>query len=213
MMKELPILFSAPMVRAILDGRKAMTRRVIRQQPSAGVRWGFDGWEDGHGRALRCPYGQPGDRLWVRETWGVADWTEDGYPFIKYAATPGRMHLRENIPDEWSDKVSWVWAELSNPKNYNIDGSAADRRWRPSIFMPRWASRITLELTAVRVERVQDISDEDAEREGVDTTNSSISGYCRERFRKLWDFINAKRGYGWDANPWVWVVEFKRVKP
>jgi hypothetical protein len=206
-MKEHPILFSGAMVRAILEGRKTMTRRVIKEIPTTGYRWGgwiVEGARGDEGKATvvpegnskycgtgqilaRCPYGQPGDRLWVRETWHCPESLKDG---VRDGTAPR----------------TYIEYRADMPHMIICDGG-----WTPSLFMPRWASRILLEITAIRVERVQDISDQDAEREGVDITNASIPGYCRERFRWLWDSINAKRGFGWDANPWVWVVEFKRV--
>lgn len=204
-MKERPILFSAPMVRAILEGRKTMTRRVIRQQPSAGVRWGFDGWEDGRGKALRCPYGQPGDRLWVKETWQV------------FMPT-----LRNIVPFKGSMKIQPVicltgFAATEEQRARDYGGEAYRGPWRPSIFMPRWASRITLEITAVQVERVQDISEADSKDEGVTLIEGNPLRHdgldYSSEFTGLWDSINAKRGYGWHANPWVWVIEFKRIEP
>ena len=150
-----PILFSGEMVRAILDGRKTQTRRVIKPQPSAGVRrsvFVLSGLEDGHGRELRCPYGRPGDTLWVRETFGVITQPLTGEKSAIYKAT----HKPE-FPNE----------------QLGFDGS----KWRPSIFMPKWASRITLKVTAVRVERVQEISNDDAHAEGIskDRPNGWIS--------------------------------------
>jgi len=196
-LNEHPILFSGPMVRAILDGRKTMTRRVVKDTcPFVTVAY-FDEeterwyWTTGAERERlptdlclgKCPYGQPGDQLWVRETW------------LSY------RHLHKNGRDE---------ALLI----YRADGEdlpkqARGTKWRPSIFMPRWASRITLEITAVRVERVQDIGDEDAEAEGLSWCNAASP---RDKFQCLWNSLNAKRGYGWEANPWVWVIAFKRVK-
>ena len=130
-----------------------------------------------------CPYGVPGDRLWVRETFysnGMCKNTMSCH----YRATYNGLFTPDTVP----------W------------------KWTPSIFMPRWASRITLEITGVRVERVQDISEEDARAEGIpDEYRAGHRIYYRPRFKTLWDSINAKRGFGWDSNPWVWVVEFKRV--
>lgn len=185
-MKERPILFSGEMVRAILEGRKTMTRRVIKPQPAG--EWAAPG-------KTACPYGQPGDRLWVRETWRKTNWTDE----------PNR--------GEW--RVFWRATEKEDSRNNGL--------WRPSIHMPRWASRILLEVVSVRVERVQDISEEDARAEGVEWQNErpcwvnyldreDWSPTARDSFRTLWDSINAKRGYGWDANPWVWVVEFKKIE-
>jgi len=180
--KERPILFSGPMVRAILDGRKTMTRRVIKY-PAVTVEHDRiiagrfidpkTGCVDGQFDVIACPYGQPGDRLWVRETYNSCG----GKPFYR---ADGELH-----PD---------W------------------KWRPSIFMPRWASRITLEITAVRVERLKDITIEDAQAEGVTPLGVEGDGRrWRAAFRELWDSLNAKRGHGWGANPWVWVISFKRV--
>jgi hypothetical protein len=189
-MKERPILFSAPMVRAILDGKKTQTRRVIKQQPTnapgaPNLQAWFEEMDDGF---IRCPYGQPGDQLWVRETWNCID--------------TGRLTQRQD----------WVRYRAT-------DGD--EMYWRPSIFMPRWASRITLKVTAVRVERVQDITNNDARLEGVAVPHPGISHIPNEAglweqqyivcFRALWNEINAKRGYGWDVNPWVWVVEFRKI--
>lgn len=205
---ERPILFSDAMVRAILEGRKTQTRRVLKPQPPAGahspglVLFPADG-----GSACvfdvplnspvyrhECPYGQPGNRLWVREAFALhAHGAKDpaGHPIVFYRAQ-GDQIMQGN-------------------------------RWRPSIHMPRWASRIILDITDIRVERVQDISENDARAEGVREMaeysmprNPYEPGICddpRNAYRILWDQINAKRGYGWDVNPWVWVVEFKRVTP
>ena len=171
--KERPILFSGAMVRAILEGRKTQTRRVVK--PTSGP------------HSIEKTIGRPGDLLWVRETWGIHD------------ADPARAWFRADPGVE--DCVA---------------KSTAGWKWRPSIHMPRWASRITLRLTDVRVERVQEISADDAIAEGIDrpgTMNPYIDGNAMVRavFRNLWDSINAKRGYGWDVNPWVWVLVFEPV--
>lgn len=194
-MRERPILFSGPMVRAILEGRKTQTRRVVKfrdvpDEHDCHVVWkAWNGkshdWQDGD-EVIPCPYGGPGDRLWVRETW---------------ANTRG---------------------DDSMPTYYRADERLEDvqRPWKPSIHMPRWASRITLELTEVRVERVQDISGMDAKREGVSIPahlphDGADLDHARRQFAHVWDSLNgpaARRGYGWDVNPWVWVVEFRRVE-
>jgi hypothetical protein len=114
---------------------------------------------------------------------------------------------------EWQDRLLDTWADLSRPENIAIDGKAADRRWRPNIHIPRWASRLTLENTEVRVERVQDITLDDMLAEGIAALpewegNQVSTESC---WRSLWDSINGPRGYGWDANPWVWVVSFRVV--
>lgn len=196
-MKERPILFSGEMVRAILDGRKTMTRRVIKPQPrltpsglwmrsgpcEERLLYGTIRHEDGSTDKIHewhdSPYGQPGDRLWVRETFACLE---------PLARTP------------------IIYAADRGPKDY---------RWRPSIHMPRWASRITLEIAAVRVERVQDITEKDVEAEGLSLqpwSGEGPAGWPKTAgFAQLWDSLNAKRGYGWDANPWVWVISFKRI--
>lgn len=192
-MKERPILFSGPMVRAILDGRKTQTRRVVKGEA---LRWlspevGFAPTFVANPENSLCPYGGPGDRLWVRETHYVESaGYEDG--------TGRRIFYRAS------------------------DGDAPISLWRPSIFMPRWASRLTLEVTAVRVERVQDISGEDAKAEGCDASGCWEHDHDPEdlgcldsrvpTYRALWDSINGKRpGCAWADNPWVWVIAFRRL--
>lgn len=212
-MKERGILLSAPMVRALLEGRKSQTRRVLRPGQRVEVdRQGYPfvavrhscGWER---RVVPCPYGQPGDRLWVRETW--AGWPNaDGSVTVAYRASCNNDEFDLVESDGALARVEVV-------------------RWRPAIHMPRWASRITLELTDVRVQRAQDISQEDAMAEGVErgdvvtggawrrytATGPSCEG-PRESFRSLWDSINGERqGYSWADNPWVWALSFRRVAP
>ena len=180
-MKERPILFSGPMVRAILVGNKTQTRRVIKPQPNS-VRASAlvsSGLEDGHGNELRCPYGKPGDHLWVRETWA--------------ALHPGTDDVMSEV-----DPQPPICSLAYMADNRNINGN-----WRTSIFMPRWASRITLEITGIRIQRLSEISHADGKAEGFDSLDA---------FALLWDRINEKRGYGWHANPWVWAVEFRVVK-
>lgn len=194
-MKERPILFSGEMVRAILDGRKTMTRRVIKPQPDnvttgptpMGANWMAWGM-DGIVRDLWCPYGQPGDRLWVRETFAT-----------DIQGCPGEYGLSYR-------------ADHIDPRG---DGPTRIK-WTPGIHMFREYSRINLEITNVSVERLQDITEDDAIAEGVQyfiasgkMTRSEMS--MRSAFAGLWDSINLKRGYGWDTNPWVWVIEFKRL--
>ena len=151
-MKERPILFSAPMVRAILDGSKTQTRRIIKPQPHAGVRrspFVGSGIEDGHGRELRSAYGQTGDRLWVRETFCPVD-------------------DRENGGELWCDYRATPRYEASHPAGWeNEPDDPMALKWKPSIHMPRWVSRINLEITGVRVERLQDINGADAKAEGI----------------------------------------------
>lgn len=146
---------------------------------------------------IRCPYGQPGDRLWVRETW-------QSVPFGPHRDWPGCPDLRPQKPSEWNRTAVVIWradGEMPGPEI-----------WSPSIHMPRWASRITLEITGVRVERLQDISEEDAAAEGVEPgymPNSLGSTTCagyRPMFARVWRDINGPDS--WAANPWVWVIEF-----
>lgn len=215
-MKERPILFSGPMVRAILEGRKTQTRRVVKPQPE--LRWNCWLTDDAsievcrneHPKGddcqreffTRCPFGQPGDRLWVRETWSArtAHFCGEGGceccdAYIKYEADGDeRQFTEDEIPPEWSYR--------------------RDRERRPSIHMPRWASRITLEITGVRVERLQEISEGDARAEGADPRTAGVEQgeplkTHRTGFVQLWASINGIDS--WFANPWVWVVEFRRV--
>lgn len=242
--RERPIPFSASMVDAILDQRKTVTRRVVKPQPNAGPYgvmvhlaagdWGLlDGDLSGE---WRCPYGNPGDRLYVKERWRYADWTEDGEPYVQYGDES--IRLIERIPEDWADRLADVWANLSSTENYAIDNRAADRRWRSSRFMPRWASRITLEVVSVRVERLQEITEEDCFAEGVQIPCTeegrpllklsrpfldllpeprnplSYSGgeLARAYFADLWQSINdARPGCSWNDSPWVWRIEFRRV--
>ena len=219
-MKERPIIFSAPMVRAILAGTKTQTRRVVKGaphdwapvQPQAYSPTVIDRRGDeqpgpaayGAGNAdgecwIRCPYGQPGTTLWVREAWARDD--EDGC--LMYRADVGR----EMYADAWEQ------GRIEGVPRY---------RWRPSIHMPRWASRITLEITSVRVERLQDISEADAAAEGVTPKwEPGFSGRLMEAlggfsfrpaasaYAELWESLHGPGA--WDANPWVWVVEFQRI--
>ena len=193
-MTDRPILFSGEMVRAILEGRKTQTRRVIvsrgyQLRVIDGVVETNLGSPNGEFRKWLgiSPYGVVGDRLWVRETWAQLCEADEltGKCDIAYRA------------DDWPE---------DEPGPDYIKGT-----WRPSIFMPRWASRITLEIERISVQRVQDIGDDSCEAEGVSLANASIPGYLRKRFQTLWDSINAKRGFGWNVNPWVWVIEFRMV--
>ncbi len=220
-MTDRPILYSGPMVRAILADRKTQTRRLVKvgdtiEERDDGTRWPyFKTWTHGDDGSpwAACPYGAPGDRLWVRETWRYHDWTEDGQPWIAYRADDSAA-LCEDVTPEWCDRVEAAWATLSDPRNTAIDGRARDRKWRPAIFMPRWASRLTLAVVSVRVERLQAITEEDAIAEGVDPAPFCKAGRPGdqlhvEAYEDLWDTLNAKRA-PWSSNPWVWRVEFRR---
>ena len=200
-MKERGILFQGALVRGILERRKKKTRRVIKDlkitgpnPPKAAIfdvyrndKWLGAFGSDGRGSATNlCPYGKPGDRLWVRETW----WQ---------VPEPSLRQLRDGA-DTWpKSRVAYDADESEITREQNHD---MGWRLRPSIFMPRLASRITLEITDVRVERVRDISEEDAIAEGVTS---------KFEFHNVWNSINEKRGYGWNSNPWVWVISFRQV--
>lgn len=230
-MKERPILMSGPMVKAILEGRKWQTRRIVKPQPTetpitngsaSGMYLAWPNsdahleWQDVladtdyYVQAGFCPYGQPGDRLWVREAWRTIDSTADHNMLtIAYEADQGRGS-------------EYRYLRVSDDAYERYSGARFDSHLRPSIFMPRWACRFVLELTAVRVERLQDISEADAQAEGCTTAAEDDQDGApdakqyrtyRAGYRDLWDSLNAKRGYGWDSNPWVWVLTFEQVKP
>lgn len=258
-MTEKPILFSGPMVRALLAGRKTQARRVLRPQPPASLveytnlgemvelppddLWkplrhmrefeGGIGSEDHHraveeffaedNRTMRCPYGAPGTVLWVRETFKLVPATA-----YRCSSDDGKPIPHTVSPD------GYYWAIYR--EGWTRSGGGVP--WKPSIFMPRWASRITLEVTAVRVERLQEIAEADAKAEGLairedlppdpDAFHPPGSyGYvtgldpypqgrifptAREAFADGWDRINGKRA-PWESSPWVWVLEFRRVSP
>lgn len=226
-MKEIPIIFSGPMVQAIQDGRKTITRRVIKPQPGNAIEKvrfdaDYNSWIDeafDFVKNRKCPYGVPGDRLWVKEThylwgtweqyydgdkqrWRFIDHTDVDHP-VRYPAAEGKRFYQ-------------------GPAN-----GGDDYHCRPSIFMRREYSRIMLDVTDVRVERVRDITEQDAKASGISVLilqseddhsawYQSAPGVHQARnarvsFASRWDSINAKRGYGWSTNPWVWVVEFKVV--
>lgn len=216
-MKERPVIFNGEMVRAILDGRKTQTRRLVPewQRPKlypendgephynwmavaqSDRRWGygvFGETEEACAKELStmapCPFGNAGDRLWVRETFAAfdADWKH-----------PGKPHDLKDGP----------WPNVVYPASV---AKIPDGTCRPSIHMPRWASRIMLEITAVRVERLNDISEEDARAESVAPSQHIITppeALYRVGFLKLWQSIYGEES--WGANPWVWVIEFRRV--
>jgi hypothetical protein len=186
-MKEHPILFSEAMVRAILGGHKTATRRVIKPQPPH-HEWSIYPSErlniqTSGGQYVHCPYGQVGDQLWVREAF-VPDYFDDGRPGYK------------------ADWTATAAEYVKEPK------------WKPSIFMPYRLSRIFLDIVAIRVEQLKEISNEDAKAEGVGWWQP-VGGEKNYRieYQQLWDKLNAKRGFGWDVNPWVWVIEFTREMP
>lgn len=191
MQKERPILYSTPMVQALLDDSKTMTRRIVK---GAALQWLNEGFTPEYiadeGNSSICPYGKIGDVLWVRETWRSIE-QDFGAPRYEYKATE-KININE--------------------------------KWRPSIFMPKSACRIRLEITDIRVERLQDISEEDAKNEGAyrgilrDGPNTekgqfhlefNVHGYYKTGFEFIWKVINGKES--WNANPWVWVISFKKL--
>ena len=212
--KERAIIFSGGMVRAILEGRKTQTRRVVKWPVSISdhgvshspmVMRGGIWWKPEE----ICSYGRPGDRLWVRESF---NWSADDELLL------GENHRKCPERAGWrADNVVW---RADGERQHPEWGTA---RWRTSIHLPRWASRITLEVVRVRVERVQEITPTDAIAEGCvwfgkydHPIRGGIPSLLEQRtpvqeFAKIWTEINAKRGWGWEVNPWVWVVEFRKM--
>ena len=221
--KERPIIFSGEMVKAILDGKKTMTRRVVKFSDFTidsitplhielvdGKYCLFNernGWLIGY---PKFPYGKVGDRLWVRETWiqGYDD------PLIE---SEGDDENAVSIIYKADGKEEYRSCSAETAENWG-DFSADSEMvgFKSPIHMPRWASRILLEITDIRIERLNDISDEDAVKEGFSDKKPSgmqpaMMPNPKADFRNYWDSINAKKGYPWSSNPWVWVVEFKVV--
>jgi hypothetical protein len=208
-MRERGMIFNAEMVRAILEGQKTQTRRVVKAADGAAgfnEEWDINGEEifivlgekDHTGMnpvlgALACPHGQPGDRIWVRETFRVHSRATDVATLV-YKASERQS---------WTEQTHRVPVSVCNKP-------AVIEKWTPSIHMPRWASRITLEITGVRVERLNSVSEEDAKAEGAPTECCVIGDKHFLGFRSLWKSIYGEES--WQANPWVWVIEFKRVE-
>ncbi len=193
LIKERPILFSSVMVRAILDGTKTQTRRVIKLRNDSIIDLLDDDYlnergfcsidtEKYHAKQTLCPFGKRGDSLWVRE-----------------------IFAQVSIPNGTTAREIITVYKADNPQ-----GLLIPNKWEPSIFMPRRASRITMEITNIRVEQIQQISLEDVEAEGIRAFHDAekLNGDCPE-FIKLWNEINAKRGFSWESNPFVWVIEFE----
>jgi len=209
-MKERPILFSGAMVRALLDGSKTQTRRIVKGfalellQP--------DSFTPGYVALPEndlSPYGYAGDQLWVKET------------FVAFGRWETRFNAKK-ARDEWHFADMTIESgfayrfEGADPDARRVAGALPTWHTRPSIFMPRAASRITLDVTGVHVERLQDINEGDSLAEGVhagswEYDNGEGTETARDSYQCLWDSLNAARGYGWDANPWVWAVEFHRI--
>lgn len=223
MKREYPISFTAEMVRAILEGRKTQTRRLVdtkylNAEPNSFELLGTYNhrngkfaaqWDhDDHLRECHCPYGKPGDQLWVRESFILNEYDGKLVEFTYQA--DGEIRT---IKQPYGDSVRG-YSLVEKPKTY------------PSSHMPRWASRIQLEITDIRVERVQDISPQACLAEGIttglaglanrddisETAKRARDNAYRAVFSRLWDSINAKRGFGWDANPWVWVIKFEKME-
>lgn len=211
-MKERGMIFHAEMVRAILDGRKTQTRRPIKWKQTRftemaerddGSLWPWaEDCERGGDIWFACPYGEIGDRIWVRETFRVHSRATDVATLV----------YRASVRNSWTEQTHRVPVAVCNKP-------ATPEKWTPSIHMPRWASRITLEITDVRVERVQDISQRDAIAEGGPPDHPSFSKISREMgfsdwprswFAQTWWGIYGREA--WNTNPWVWVIEFKRVE-
>lgn len=203
--RERPILFSGPMVRALLEGRKTQTRRIVKLPHANPLgNWepttfgGTDArgaehpeqtaiWHTRTGETLACPYGVPGDRLWVRETWAHV-------PATAYRSSDGVQQTADPTSEGMAAVYAAGWER------------SAPGRWRPSIHMPRWACRLVLEITGVRVQRLRDISEADAVAEGASTPGP----FAVHHFADLWVSINGRDS--WNANPWVWALTFKRVE-
>lgn len=206
-MKERPILFNAEMVKAILSGRKTQTRRMVKL-PLRDVNMGCElagnelAGEVKAGDYSNCPLWKPGDQLWVRETW--SDVNNAGCPSVAYRADGEVRDLGEEDGEEADPNLEKYWFATWYPDLIN----GTEGRWRPSIHMPRWASRINLLITGVRVERLDDISLHDARCEGiVDHHNVGQEKYL---FSRLWRDIYGEES--WSDNPWVWVIEFEHLR-
>lgn len=252
-MNERPILFSGDMVRAILDGRKTQTRRVISVRNTLhsedmstnhnaeitgvirnkgtfwtfGLSWIVVGIQQYDAVTIKCPYGKPGDLLWVRETWRIIGWHE-GVPYLLQYKADGATAEEPGDSSKYDeDKYTQYTIDSTNdciqakiPLSedgfyyFNSDVEIPTR-WRPSIFMPRWASRLTLKIINIWPERLQEISILDCNKEGYPVNGNGGAPWGFRPiiwFQELWDSINAKRGYPWDSNPWVWVIEFERCQ-
>lgn len=236
--KERPILFKGEMVKAILDGRKTQTRRVVKPQPDTGegiyepamapgVGKQINKWAirvDGKLKEIKCPFGKVGDRLWVRETFVLED-TQDyhGEQEMPDEGVPIQRHEESSVCDSYwliphyraTEPDAQIQCYDQSEENWDRHGT----KWTPSIYMPRWASRITLEITDIRVERLRVISEEDARAEGAVYTHTAehklgdwVTGYeYRRGFENLWNSINSKT-FPWESNPWVWVIKFNKVE-
>lgn len=231
--KERPILFKAEMVNAILDGSKTQTRRIVKPQPDLvanGIvaRFTPDDQKLGRlGEIVNCPFGKVGDQLWVRETFCSSDRNVAGYKAdalcgaFGYDGDGNKIFVKHGYILDHSCKQTY---QNNFEEGWNTFGLGHfGGKWKPSIFMPKWLSRIQLEITNIRIERLNDISEEDAIAEGIERGNKWLNGsrnYYNDNdhhgwqrpvdsYRSLWESINGKGS--WAANPWVWIVEFKKI--
>ncbi|HCF4018011.1 hypothetical protein [Pseudomonas aeruginosa] len=208
-MKERPILFSDQMVRAILEGRKTVTRRIAKpvKHPDLGNIYAPGALvlenEPQHVVDRACPFGQPGDRLWVREAWQG--------PLISDEEQAANQSWWKDMT-KFQDPAHCAYRASGDDNEYVDPDGYFHCKWKPSIHMPRWASRILLEITAVRVERLQDITPNQCIAEGAWREKDKELGRGQEAIAAFADLWRSTGG-DWDANPWVWVVEFKRVTP
>lgn len=227
-MNEHPILFSTDMVKAILNGTKTQTRRVIKPKVAYNANYesinglGYHQWYQSPilmTYQRKCPYGISGNKLWIRETWSPVMSYEDGVA-IRYK---DNTELFREVPEELCDWHEREWTRHDNffksqgvknssDREFDYDGLWIQgqywpfEKWHPSIHMPKFCARIWLDVLSIRVAKLQDISEDDAIAEGI--SGGDWLGDPIGEFAKLWDSINKKRGYGWDKNPWVWVVNF-----
>jgi hypothetical protein len=232
-MKEHPIIFSGEMVRAIIDWRKTQTRRVVKHappdtDPPTDWVWGlYDGlWyphdgeypDEGHYDTYTCPYGQPGDELYIKEAWRTFSGMDER----------NATDMAESCKEAgWDSPWAPIQYEADGHRdNWDVVPHDEPGRYRHARFMPKWLSRLTLRVTNVRVERVQEINEKECWAEGLVRVDKPLRNLARatpvrgapqltvprQAFAQLWDSINTKRGFGWDINPWVWVIEFERVE-
>jgi len=237
--KGRPILFTGEMVKAILEGRKTQTRRAIKPQPSefkegplaherkhpssyidaynGGPYWAWWTSDNRPGPQWKCPHGKVGDRLWVRETFAIeSNWNLECDPDYPPPFNDGRPVKRNTCPEYGSYWEQCHYRATDSKPDLSYDDlEGPSCRWKPSIHMPRWASRLTLEITDIRVEHLQCISQNDCCSEGVVCSNESHQekrigcGGIKGEFAKLWNQFNEKQRFRWEKNPWVWCLTFK----
>ncbi|MEN1617153.1 hypothetical protein AAIG99_16100 [Pseudomonas aeruginosa] len=205
--RERPILFNDQMVRAILEGRKTVTRRVVKDTGFYAIDAAIHGNEvalrEREALSTRCPFGQPGDRLWVREAWQG--------PLISDEEQAANQSWWKDVT-KFQDQAHCSYRASGDNNEYVDPDGYFHCKWKPSIHMPRWASRILLEITAVRVERLHDITPNQCIAEGAWREKDKELGRGQEAIAAFADLWRSTGG-DWDANPWVWVIEFKRVTP